>query len=99
MVASPASVIDLHSGAPMDRRADIEFKQNRIATFLHETKHDGLLVIGEQSPVGCAELGHRPVQRPGAAVEHIGIAGTGELPQRECREHELRVNAKRVEHP
>ncbi len=54
---------------------------------------------GKQPLISAAELGHRPVQRPGAAVAHIRIIGTGELPERERREHQLRVNAERVEHP
>ena len=44
-ITSPASVVDIIMVAPMDRRADIELKQGRIAAFLQETSCDGLLVL------------------------------------------------------
>ena len=45
LVPSPASVIDIIMVAPMDRRADIELKQSRIAGLLQEAGCDGLLVL------------------------------------------------------
>ncbi len=42
--ASP-SVVDINLIAPMDRRADVELKQTKVATLLQETGCDGLLVM------------------------------------------------------
>jgi Xaa-Pro dipeptidase len=42
---SPASAIDINLGTPMDRRTDVEVKQNRIAVFLQSAGCDGLLVL------------------------------------------------------
>ena len=39
------SVVDVSLIAPMDRRADVDLKQARIAAFLQEVGSDALLVI------------------------------------------------------
>jgi hypothetical protein len=37
--------VDMNVSAPMDRRADVEFKQARIAAFLQQISCDGLLIL------------------------------------------------------
>ena len=44
-VSSPASAVEINISAPVDRRADIELKQSRIAAFLSEIGCDGLLIV------------------------------------------------------
>jgi len=44
-VSSPPSGVEINLGASMDRRADIEVKQARIAALLQETGCDGLLIL------------------------------------------------------
>src|ERR1700686_4428900 len=44
-VTAPPSVVDMNLAAPMDRRTDVELKQNRIAALLQEVGCDGLLVL------------------------------------------------------
>ena len=44
-VVSPASLPEISLGTPMDRRADIELKQQRIAALLQEVGCDALLVL------------------------------------------------------
>lgn len=45
LVPTPASVVDINLGTPLDRRTDIEVKQSRIGALLRETGCDGLLVL------------------------------------------------------
>jgi hypothetical protein len=42
---APSSGVEMPASAPMDRRADAEAKQTRIAALLHEIGCDGLLVL------------------------------------------------------
>jgi len=52
---------------------------------------------GLETRVGCAGLGHRPVECRGAAVQELGILAPGEMAERKRREHELGVDAERIE--
>ena len=44
-IVSPASVADMSLGTPMDRRSDVELKQQRVAALLQEAGCDALLVL------------------------------------------------------
>src|SRR5687767_15488672 len=44
-VQTPPSAVDLQLTAPMDRRADVESKQARVAALLQEAGCDGLLAM------------------------------------------------------
>lgn len=44
-IPAPASVGDIHLGAVVDRRADVESKQGVVATLLRETACDALLIL------------------------------------------------------